>query len=119
MSNVQRKRKYIHFPRRQKSLDLGLSGDPDDPNQNGQRIPLHRMKSIDEKDSTEVERSNADLDEKSVKGKDKIYNLADRIKLAAIYDDEAEIIQILSSETSMENGLWTWNFIIFIHFPLH
>ena len=117
MSNVQRKRKYINFPRRQKSL--GLSGDPDDPNQNTQRIPLHRIKSIDEKDSTEVERSNADLDKKSAKGKDKIYNLADRIKLAAIYDDEVEIHQILSSKASMKNGLWTWNFIIFINLPLH
>ena len=54
-------------------------------------IPLHCMKSIDH--------------ETSVIGKDKVYNLADRIKLAAIHDDEAKITQIFSSETSMENGL--------------
>ena len=105
MSSKQKKSKLIQLPGHQSGgFDSFLSVGPDDSNQIGQRMPLHRIKHIDTTDSTEVRRSVTDLDEKSVKGKDRIHNLADRIKSAAIYDDEVEIIQILSSETNGENG---------------
>ena len=104
MSRKQTKCKFIPLPSRRKSLDTAVKMNVNDPNQNGQGMSIERFISLNEKDSTEVERSN-----------DKIYNLVDRIKLAAIHDNEAEIIRILSSESCMENGLWTWNFIIFIN----
>ncbi|CAB3998976.1 ankyrin repeat domain-containing [Paramuricea clavata] len=95
MSSNTRKRKYMYFPRRQKSLDYGLTDETDGVN--GKRLMLHRLKSIDEKDSTDV--ADSGLDSKyGVQG-----SLSDQIKLAAIYDNEPEIIRILSSETNMDD----------------
>ena len=95
MANVGRKRKY--FPRRQKSFDFYSSDEVDAINGN-QHFNLNRLKSIDEKDSTDLKLERPDKDSR-VKA-----SLSDGIKLAAIYDDEAEIIRILSSVTNMPDG---------------
>ena len=102
MSNSARKLKYVtYFTKRQMSLDYGYGDGPEDAN--GTHLKLQRLKSIDEKDSIDLEKANraTTLSGRSVPLNSSLFN---RIKLAAIYDDEAEIIRILSSETSMRDG---------------
>ena len=97
------KRRFAYFPRRQKSFDYYSSEELD--GENGNRpYALHRLKSIDEKDSTDLERSATHLDRSVDKNSRVKPNLSDGIKIAAIYNDEAEIIKILSSLSSMANG---------------
>ena len=97
-------RKYSYFPTRQKSFDYYSSDELD--GENGNRpFDLHRHKSIDEEDSTDnLERSATQLDSSVDKNWRVKPSLNDGIKIAAIYDDEAEIIKILSSLSSMANG---------------
>ena len=100
-----RKRKFMYLPRRQKSLDYGL-GDGTDTNGSvlPHVMPLHRLRSIDENDSTdEVERTtrNDDLDQCIGKVEN---SLGDQVKMAAIYDDEREIINIFTSFTRKADG---------------
>ena len=100
MSDIARKRKYMYFPRRQKSVDYGLSDEAD-----GNHMKLQRLKSIDENDSTDLlERSATHVDTTI----DKMWGCqgspSNQIKLAAIYDDEAEIIRILSSMKEKEKS---------------
>ncbi len=91
MSDIARKRKCMYFPRRQKSVDYGSSDEAD-----GNHMKLQRLKSIDENDSTDL----LELDKMcGVQG-----SPSNQIKLAAIYDDEAEIIRILSSMKEKENS---------------
>ena len=101
MSTTAKKRKYMYFPKRQQSLDYGYGDGPDDVN--GTHLKLQRLKSIDEKDSIDLEKENrvSTLGGRSAPVNSSLFN---RIKLAAIYDDEAEIIRILSSETNMDDG---------------
>ncbi len=83
----------MYFSRRRKSVDYGLSDEAD-----GNHMKPQRLKSIDENDSTDLLEMSAThvgttLDKmRSVHG-----NPSNQIKLAAIYDDEAKIIRILSS----------------------
>ncbi|XP_028413558.1 transient receptor potential cation channel subfamily A member 1-like [Dendronephthya gigantea] len=100
MATAPRKRKYISFPKRQKSIDYGLHGGPDDPN--GTHITLHRLKSIDEKDSTDQD-MRIDYGTNTLSNSCVTPNKNDQLKLAAIYDDEPQIIRILSSLTNQED----------------
>lgn len=101
MANVTKKRKYISFPKRQKSIDYGLTGGPDDAN--GTHLTLHRLKSIDEKDSTDQD-MRVDYDNDTLSRSCVVPNLNDQIKLAAIYDNEPQIIKALSSLTNSEDS---------------
>ncbi len=92
MSDIAKKRKCVYFPTR--IFDSGLSDDAD-----GNHMALQRIKSIDENDSKDLERSatlvrTSTLDQMP----------SDKIKIAAIYDDEAEIIRILSSMKENKKG---------------
>ena len=67
------------------SADYGLSDEAD----GNHMQTLQRLKSIDENDETDLERSATYVDSNQ--------SLSNQIKRAAIYDDEAEIIRILTS----------------------
>ncbi len=92
MSDNAWKRKY--FPRRKKSsADYGLSDEAD----GNHMQTLQRLKSIDENDETDLERSATYVDSNQ--------SLSNQIKRAAIYDDEAEIIRILTSTKENKSQL--------------
>ena len=100
MSNTARKRKYVtHFTKRLMSLDYGYGDGLEDAS--GTHLKLQRLESMDEKDSIDLENRATSLTGRSSPLNSSLFN---RIKLAAIYDDEAEITRILSSETSMSDS---------------
>ena len=99
MSN--KKRRFGYSARRQKSFDY-CSDDEVDVEDGNQHFSL---KSMDEKDSTDnLERSPTRLDRSVDKNCRVKPNQNDSIKIAAIYNDEAEIIKILKSLSSTEKG---------------
>ena len=100
MSDIAKKRKWMYFPRRQKSVDSGLSDDAD-----GNHMTLQRLKSIDENDSRDLERSATRVRTRTLDQMRGVHDSpSNQIKLAAIYDDEGEIIRILSSIKESRKG---------------
>ena len=96
MSDIANKLKRVKF---QRSIDSALNDDAD-----GNAMTTE-LKSMDENDGTDLERSatrvrTRTLDQMRVDNSNKI-------KLAAIYDDEAEIIRILNSIKESRKGWFT------------
>ena len=90
--------RFSNFPRRQQSFDFG--GSHDNEIRRTIELSLHRLKSVDEKDS---DFEKIDLFERASISKDKNHKSV-QIKLAAIYDDDREIMQIITNETDMASG---------------
>ena len=91
--------KYVLFPRRQKSADSGFSDDAD-----GNHMRLQRLKSIDENDNKDLERSATLFRTRPDSMQVDHANPSNQIKTAAIYDEEAEILEILSSAKENKKG---------------
>ncbi|XP_046848105.1 transient receptor potential cation channel subfamily A member 1-like [Xenia sp. Carnegie-2017] len=93
MANHVRSRWHVGFPRRQRSVDYDLSSEVN-------RAALARLKPIDEQGTIELAGSIPivfDVDENGSKVQN---SLADQLKLAAIYDDQKTINNILREKTS-------------------
>ena len=90
------------IPKRQKPQDYGLiqrKSDYEDTNLLWVEMP--QLKSVDEKDSKDFEDFHRSEKETSLKHNN---HKRVKIKLAAIYDDKAEIVKILSNETTIHSG---------------
>ena len=98
MSDIAKKGKYVLFPRRQKSADSGFSDDAD-----GNHMRLQRLKSIDENDNKDLERT-ATLVGTRPYSMQIDHNPSNKMKTAAIYDEEKEILKILSSAKENKKG---------------
>ncbi|XP_046848681.1 transient receptor potential cation channel subfamily A member 1-like isoform X1 [Xenia sp. Carnegie-2017] len=95
MANYVRSRWYVGFPRPKRSVDYDLSSEVN-------RAALARLKPIDEQDTTDLQRAGtvpdvSDVDENGSKVQT---SLADEMKLAAIYDDQTMINNILREKRS-------------------
>ena len=95
MANYVRSRWYVGFPRPKRSVDYDLSSEVN-------RAALARLKSIDEQDTKDLQRAGTvpDVSDVNENGSKVQTSLADEMKLAAIYDDERMINNILREKRS-------------------
>ncbi|XP_046848686.1 transient receptor potential cation channel subfamily A member 1-like [Xenia sp. Carnegie-2017] len=93
MANYVRSRWHVGFPRRQRSVDYDLSSEVN-------RDALARLKPIDEQGTIELAGSIPIVSDVDENGSKVQKSLADQLKLAAIYDDQKTITNILREKRS-------------------